>query len=362
MPLLRRTLASSLFLGLFAISALCAALSLALYKLALEPAPAIEIGVALMVLLNALFLFVQVHRPLKHITKEMKALLTGKPYQRLSGNSSDELGVITHFFNEITRNLEGISGNMERSERLNKELNTAQAIQQNLLPKSMPKWPGLEIAGKTRPASEIGGDTFDFFQNKDRYLMYIGDSTGHGLPAGLVMIMVDTLLETFIDLYSTPKQIMVALNRYIKPHLQPTMFMTMMLLQWQPQSQKLLWTGAGHEYLVHGKTHQGKVESLPCGGIAVGMVAETEALLKEQEITLEQDDFVILYSDGISEAKNTKGELYGLERLSALLQNQMHAELSAEDLFNKIATEVGQFMEGHEQEDDMTLIVLKKTA
>lgn len=362
MPLFSRNLASSLFFGLFGITLLSLTLGLALFKLGLSLDVAIQSGVALMITLNAILLFVKVHSPLKKLSKEMKALLTGKPYQRLSNSSTNELGVITHFFNEITRNLEGISGNMERNERLNKELNTAQIIQQNLLPKSMPKWPGLEIAGKTRPASEIGGDTFDFFENKDRYLMYIGDSTGHGLPAGLVMIMVDTLLQTFIDLYSTPKQIMVALNRYIKPHLQPTMFMTMMLLQWRPESQKLLWTGAGHEYLVHGKTRQGKVESLPCGGIAVGMVAETEALLKEQEITLEQDDFIVLYSDGISEAKNTRGELYGLERLSALVQNQMHAELSAEELFNKIATEVGQFMEGHEQEDDMTLVVLKKTA
>jgi hypothetical protein len=312
--------------------------------------------------LTLLIYWWEVDRPMSRIIHEMKALLTGKPYRRVMTTKENEIGILAHFFNEITRNLESISGDVKTHARLRKEIDSAQDIQRMLIPKSAPEIPGLDVVAKTRPASEIGGDTFDFYNKGDRHILYIGDSTGHGLPAGIVMVMVDALLETFIDIKENLTDIMISLNKYLKPHLKPSMFMTMILMEWKPQIHTLSWVGGGHEYLVHMKTKQGKVESIAAGGIAVGMLADNSKLVKEQNLLLEEGDFVVLYSDGITEAKNREREDYGLKRLCNFIQSQASMDMTPEQLFQKIAIEVGRFMEGSTQLDDMTLIVLKHSA
>lgn len=317
------------------------------------------IGLASFFLLTIFIYWWEVDRPLSKIIHEMKALLTGKPYRRIMTTKENEMGILAHFFNEITRNLESITGDVKTHQRLRKEIDSAQDIQRMLIPKLAPEIPGLEVTAKTRPASEIGGDTFDFYNKGDRHILYIGDSTGHGLPAGIVMVMVDSLLETFIDIKDSILDIMISLNKYLKPHLKPSMFMTMILMEWAPTTGIMKWVGGGHEYLVHMKTKAGQVESIKAGGIAVGMLADNSKLVKEQSLTLEEGDFLVLYSDGITEAKNRSGEDFGLKRLCDFIQSQASMELSTDELFQKIAIEVGRFMGGSVQLDDMTLLVLK---
>ena len=300
-------------------------------------------------------------RPLAKIIREMKALLTGRTYHRVMTSKQNEIGVLAHFFNEVTRNMENISGDVKVHQRIRKELDSAQDIQRMLIPKEAPEVPGLQIIAKTRPASEIGGDTFDFYNKGNRHLMYIGDSTGHGIPAGIVMVMVDALLETFIDLKDSLSDILISLNKYLKPHLKPTMFMTMILLEWIPERHELKWAGGGHEYLIHLSTQKNTLATIKAGGIGVGMIADNSKLVHEQSLILEENDFVVLYSDGIVEAKNMAGETYDLKRLANLIQSQTSESTSPEDLFQKIAVDVGRFMQGQVQLDDMTLFVLKHT-
>jgi len=197
------------------------------------------IAIGSFLILTWITFYLKIHTPLKKIIREMKALLTGNTYRRIMTHKRNEIGVLAHFFNEVTRNLEKISSDVKSHERIRKELNAAQLIQKNLLPIKAPDIIGLEVVAKTRPASEIGGDTFDFYPHPERTLLYIGDSTGHGVPAGIVMVMVDTLLETFIDIHDNISEIMINLNKYIKPHLQTTMFMTMILMEWLPKEMAL---------------------------------------------------------------------------------------------------------------------------
>lgn len=322
---------------------------------------ALFVGVGSFFFLSFLASIWMISRPLSKIIREMKALLTGRPYRRVMTTQQNEIGVLAHFFNEVTRNMENISGDVKIHQRIRKELDSAQDIQRMLIPKEAPEVPGLQIIAKTRPASEIGGDTFDFYNKGDRHLMYIGDSTGHGIPAGIVMVMVDALLETFIDLKDQLSDILISLNKYLKPHLKPTMFMTMILLEWIPTRHELKWVGGGHEYLIHLSTRQNAIKSIKAGGIGVGMIADNSKLVQEQSLTLEENDFVVLYSDGIVEAKNMGGETYDLKRLMALIQSQASESSTPEELFQKIAVDVGRFMQGQVQLDDMTLLVLKHT-
>lgn len=325
----------------------------------LDPLWRVVGSLGIMVLLGTAAFYFSVSRPMRKIVHEMKALLTGKMYHRIFTNKTNELGVLAHFFNEVTRNLESISGSVESHKRIVKELSNAQEIQQMLIPKNAPPIKGLEVTAKTRPASEIGGDTFDFYKKGERTLLYVGDSTGHGIPAGIVMVMVDALLETFIQMETNLSQMVIQLNTYLKPHLKPTMFMTMILLEWIPANKKLRWVGGGHEYILHVHTNKSNVEAIPAGGLAVGMLADNSKLVKEQELQLEENDFIVLYSDGIVEAKNVTGETYGLERLSTFLKGRASSEVNTRQLFEAIAVDVGRFMEGATQLDDMTLIVMK---
>lgn len=360
MSFLRRSIFASLFVSFLMIGGLSFGLSWLLGSyVPLEAWKHNLILVGFFIIFSYAVVYIKLHRPLERIIREMKALLTGKPYRRILTSKTNEIGILAHFFNEVTRNLENISGEVKTHARIQKELDNAQDIQRMLIPKTAPQMTGLSITAKTRPASEIGGDTFDFFIKDNRNIMYIGDSTGHGIPAGIVMIMVDVLLETFIELESTLRGMVVKLNHYIKPHLKPSMFMTMVLLEWVSAENKLKWAGAGHEYVIHVKTRKGEVEAIQSGGLAVGMIPDIEKFVKENEIILEDEDFVVLYSDGIVEAKNIVGEIYSLERLQAFLKAQAGTEVSTDTLFEKIAVDVGRFMEGQEQLDDMTLIVMK---
>lgn len=310
----------------------------------------------------ALFIFLlKVHLPMQKIIHEMKCLLTGKTYRRIMTTKKNEIGVLAHFFNEITRNLENISSDVKSHQRISKELNNAQNIQAELLPKNIPDLPGLEIVARTRPSSEIGGDAFGYFSKQDRTLFYIGDATGHGIPSALIMIMVDVLLTTFVDLHDNTIDIMRNLNKYLKPHLQTSMFMTLILLDWNQKEKKMKWVGAGHEYLIIYNSNNEELKSIPSGGIAMGMLPDNSALLKEQEVEMKENDFLVLFSDGIVEAKNVMGERYDLKRLEEVIKKNANKDMSSEKLFEKIALDVSRFMEGHVQEDDMTLIVIKRT-
>ena len=117
------------------------------------------------------------------------------------------------------------------------------------------------------------------------------------------MVMVDSLLETFISIEDSLSNMVIKLNQYLKPHLKPTMFMTMTLLEWIPKESKLRWVGAGHEYIIHVHTDESRVESIQAGGLAVGMLADNSKHVHEKDMILKGNDFVVLYSDGIVEAK-----------------------------------------------------------
>lgn len=299
--------------------------------------------------------------PLQAILREVKALLTGKRYNRIYTEKTDEIGIMAHFFNEVTHSLERVSTDIKEHRRISSELNIAQKIQKDLLPKSAPNIEGLDVLAKTRPAAEIGGDSFDFITKNDQTFMYIGDVTGHGVPSGLVMMIVDTLIHTFSDMVENSHQLLIQVNKYLKPRIQRTMFMTMIMLRWDHRTQAMHYTGAGHETLLHYKALEGKAENLKCGGIALGMVPDLSNLTKEITLPLQNGDFLVLYSDGIVEARNQNGEMFGVERLQKTVEKYAPKATNAETLLTQIASTFTHFLgESIVQEDDMTLLVIRR--
>jgi serine phosphatase RsbU (regulator of sigma subunit) len=315
-------------------------------------------GVLFVYLFFILFSFVM---PIGRVAKQVRNLLTGKHYQRLKPTTVDEIGMFTHFFNEITTDLEKISYDVRERRRMSSELDIASQIQKDVLPKVAPDSPGLDIVAKTRSAAEVGGDSFDFLQSPDgnQTFIYIGDVTGHGVPAGLVMMMVDTIVTAMVSMgLASTKDVVVNTNTLLTPRISTRLFMTMVMLRWDAAQQKMFYTGGGHEHILVYRAKGENIESFKSGGIALGMIPDNSHIAAEQEIPVEIGDVIVLYTDGLTEAKSQTGEMYGVERMNASLKKHGYLP-SSESIFNHLTQDFANFVQEYVQVDDTTMIVIK---
>ena len=306
------------------------------------------------------FLFKVFVKPLDKVTKEIAALVAAKPYSRLNIFSKDEFGLIAFFFNDITQNVEKISYMLKEGSRMSEELSIASSIQQSVLPKSIPKIPFLDTVAKTRSAEEIGGDSFAITPHNDNFFIYVGDVTGHGAPAGLVMMITNTLFEVLLPKAKTTHDLASSINKLLKPRVNATMFMTTVFFRFDPKEKRMFYTGCGHEHILVYRAAEGVTEVITTGGIALAMAEDIEKIVEEKEIKLKPNDVVVLYSDGITEAINDKQELFGLERLTACVTKYGHMGDSLK-IFEAVSKDVTAFVGETIQNDDMTLICMRLT-
>lgn len=319
------------------------------------------VGAVAFVLMASVFIcFWNIVKPFKVVLGQMQALIVGKPYKRIYTNRVDEIGVLAHFFNQVTKGLGEVSKDIQDKDRMMDELTIAAQLQRDILPLQTPSIKGLQIVAKNKPATELGGDIFNVFTTKKgKTYIYMGDVTGHGVAAGLIMTMATSLISVFADLFDTAYDILVNVNRYIKRHVKKAMFLTMVMLCWDGEKEKLTYVGAGHEHILVYRMATGECQAILSGGVALGMVPDNSKVIKELEIQLNDGDFIVLYSDGIIEAKNATGEFYGLEKLKKSL-SEYAPQYSAEGVNYHIAKDVSEFLHGSTQEDDMSLIVIKR--
>lgn len=304
--------------------------------------------------------YLTVTRPLQIVLQQMEALLLGREYKKIFTSRMDEIGVLAHFFNQVTKSLGKITSKLQEGERMTYELNLAAQLQRDILPLKPPQVPGLDIIAKTRPAAEVGGDNFDFLTVNDKTIMYIGDVTGHGVSAGLIMTMVNTLVYAYAEKSPNIYEIAVNVNRQLKKRIKATLFMTMVMLSYDHKTQQMSYVGCGHEHILVYHTKDASVEDRLSGGIALGMVPDNSKIVKETPIDLKVNDFVLLYTDGITEAKNIQGEMFGLARLKEAV-SRYAVQYEPAGVIQHVAEELGHFVGEHVQDDDMTLITVQRT-
>ena len=244
-------------------------------------------------------------------------------------------------------------------ERMAQEMTLARQIQQSMLPREAPQINGYEIIGGSTPALEVGGDYFDYVSRDGQCYMLIGDVSGKGVPAALIMSIVRALIHTYLEFETSPVRILRSVNRNISADLDPEMFVTMSSIQLDPKQNKLLVARAGHEpvMVVH---ENGDVENLSPPGTALGMleVADFDSMIEESACGLQENDTVLLYTDGITEAQNTVRDEFGYERLETLVKENRHLPVNA--LYDKIIEALKQFTQGVAQSDDITLVILRR--
>ena len=244
-------------------------------------------------------------------------------------------------------------------ERLAEELKLGREIQMALLPQGNPEVRGLTVQGLMQPAKEIGGDYYDFITvpSKDSLAVVIGDVSGKGVAAGLLMAMAKTAIHTLSQENHSPKQILLRTNQILNQHIGGQKFMTLLYLLWQPQSKTITYSSAGHEHILlyHSKTKT--LEAIQSGGFMLGMLPEIERFLEEKQIQLQSHDKILLYTDGVTEAENQARDRFGLDRLKETFKK--HSLKPAQELIQAIKEEVYLFIGNHPQYDDITLVVME---
>ncbi len=255
----------------------------------------------------------------------------------------------------------------EKTKNARQELDIARNIQQSMLPEHIPDFEKIEVAGFMRPATEIGGDYFDVigFEDGNSAIM-IGDIAGKGLPAGMTMLVIRTIIHTIIQKVNTPYSMVLYLSKVISEYLQSGKFISFIYMLWDNQQGKLRYASCGHEHILIYRDKTKKVERIKSGGIALGILDDLEGYIEEKEIVLEEDDVVLLYTDGITEARSITGEFYELDRLQETFGRLCTIEkgfnrLSSKTLKEYLLEDLDKFTKGSvSQYDDMTLVIIRK--
>jgi serine phosphatase RsbU (regulator of sigma subunit)/predicted ester cyclase len=260
----------------------------------------------------------------------------------------------------IGSNLRGQLLEQERieRERIEHELRVARSIQQASLPKEVPALEGWEIYPFYRPAREVGGDFYDFhLLSEDRLGLVVGDATGKGVPAALVMSTTCGMLQAVSQALdsSSPGEVLSRVNETLLARIPPNMFVTCFYAILDPKSGSLTYANAGHDLpYLH---RNGEAEELRARGMPLGLMPGMG--YEEKQTTLEAGEAALLYSDGLVEAHDPKGEMFGFPRLRALVAEHGKERSLGDFLMEELYYFVG---EGWEQEDDITLLTLRRSA
>jgi predicted ester cyclase len=244
-------------------------------------------------------------------------------------------------------------------ERVEQDLRVARSIQQASLPKEVPELEGWRIATYYQPAREVGGDFYDLFELEEgRVGVVVGDATGKGMPAALVVSAASSMLRAVAQAFhsSSPGEVLSRVNETLVARIPSNMFVTCFYAILDPKSATLSYANAGHD-LPYMRHSDGDAEELRARGMPLGLMPGM--IYEEIEVSLREGKSVLFYSDGLVEAHDPKGEMFGFPRLRALVAEHGEERELGEFLMEELYYFVG---EGWEQEDDITLLTLLRSA
>lgn len=348
-------------------------------------AGAITVGqaiLAILVLVAVLFLIIQFVALVmglalaRSITSSIHELFMGTERvrhgdftHRISIMSNDQLGELAGSFNQMIGSIENLLQTAAEKKRLEEELRIARQIQMSLLPRGPLDFPGLSVTALCVPAREVGGDYYDFFPLHGNKLgVLIADVSGKGTSAALYMAELKGLVLSLSQIYQSPRQLLLEVNRIITESLDSRSFITMTYAVIDLAAGSMTYARAGHTPLIHLRSGTGDgcgVHVLVPDGMVLGLripgASEKFAeLLEEDRLDLGPGDVIVLYTDGITEAMNTDSDLFGDARLSEIVGE--HGHLESGELRERILREIEAFVGPADQHDDMTMILMKVDA
>ncbi|MEJ2099252.1 MAG: SpoIIE family protein phosphatase [Desulfobacterales bacterium] len=313
-------------------------------------------GAALIVLILLLIRLVtgRTVSSIKDISRAAKRIAGGDFGKPLPVKSRDEVGELTRSFNTMMLQLE------ERI-RIKQALAVAMEVQQNLLPLKMPQIPGLDVAGRSIYCDQTGGDFYDFLemrrQRADHLGIAVGDVSGHGVSAALLMATIRAFIKSKVTQLDNIAESITSVNRLLAQDTRDTgQFATLFYAEITPAEKILRWVRAGHDPALFYDPGPDKFRELRGEGIALGIDPDgdyRENVVRE----LSNGQILVIGTDGIWEARNQMGEMFGRERLKGLIRE--NAAYSSDGISSCIIDAIKTFQGSARQEDDITLLVIK---
>jgi sigma-B regulation protein RsbU (phosphoserine phosphatase) len=249
----------------------------------------------------------------------------------------------------------------EKEELYKHELGIAADIQTCMLPKKVPKIPGLDMSAFYQPCQYIGGDYYDFIEIDQEHLgVVVADVSGKGVPGALVMAQARTLMRAEAAHSPEPRDILIRINRFFAGEIPKGMFVTMFYALINLPKLTLTLCSAGHNPMLYWRQKMGRVGYVNTKGLALGIDKGKlfEKRIEEAKLQFEPGDSFLLYTDGLNEAMNSKGEEYGLARLSRLYQE--FATRDCAEFLSTLSYSVARFTGEAPQHDDITALTMRR--
>ncbi len=273
--------------------------------------------------------------------------------------TEEHLNILTTLASVASIRVENTSLLEERfeRERMERELELATEIQQRLQPSAPPQIEGYELQGISFACYEIGGDYYDFIPKPDdRMLIALGDVSGKGTAAALLMSSLHAAIHAQTVAKSTLSETVTAVNQYLAYNTPANRFITFFMAELDPETGELTYINAGHNPPIVARK-DGQVEELESGGFPLGIMPTADFELGETKLS--PGEGIVVFSDGVSEAENAEGEEFGMERLVKVVKSNL--QRSASGIRDKIESSLSSFTKTAPANDDITLVIVKRT-
>jgi serine phosphatase RsbU (regulator of sigma subunit) len=301
-------------------------------------------------------------RPIKTLVKDLKVVEEGHLEHRTKVATKDEIGALAATFNEMVEGLQEREALAQQQLKVENELAVATQIQQNLLPKAIPEIPGFDIGAYYDSALQVSGDYYDFMElQADLHGIIVADVSGKGVPGSMVMTMARAMIRMASATSIDPVKTMQRSNAILHPDIKRGMFLTCMYGILDPEQKSFKIISAGHNPLYYYRARTDSMEEYNPNGMGLGIDSGKifDRLLQEETVTFEPGDRAVLYTDGVNEAMNEAGEIYGDPRLLQFCQD--NKDLTSAEFIDKLVLDIADHRGNAEQSDDITIVSIKAT-
>jgi sigma-B regulation protein RsbU (phosphoserine phosphatase) len=291
--------------------------------------------------------------PFAEIIQTLRGVRNGQFNKKVRVTSNDEIGYTGDVINEMTEGL-------KERDRIRRSLGIAMEVQQHLLPRNAPAIEGLDIAGQSIYCEETGGDYFDYLpagkNGQKKIKIVVGDVSDHGIASALLMTTARAFLRQRAARPGTLNQIVADVNRHLSEDVEDSgRFMTLFFCEIDGRKKTIRWVNAGHDPAVIFDQNTGNFKEL--AGRALPLGVSEKAGYQEFQGKLAPDQIVLIGTDGIWESQNTEGQMFGKERFRNVIR--ANASKTAEEILQAVINEIDKFCHPLDNEDDVTLVVIK---
>jgi len=317
------------------------------------------VGASLVALLFSLILQRAISRPLLALRNVAKRVSREKNYElRANKSSNDEVGQVIDGFNEMLGEIR--KRDAEIQDRHRQEMALARSIQTSVLPRTF-DFPGFDVSAVMYPAEEVGGDFYEFRPSNGSAWISVGDVTGHGVTSGLIMMMAQSMFTMLCEQsngHTRPSDFVTLLNRAmfynLRARLGQDRFMTLVVAK-LAQDGEMTYAGSHTDILVY-RASNDRVDRLATDGLWLGIENDIAPVTTDQRLKLNRGDVALFHTDGVTEARNSSGEFFDMDRLTKQLHD-LHAA-TASEIVTKIANSAWSW--AGTPKDDVSLLAVKR--